>query len=358
MSQQEEGGPSGRGQGSQPLVMYLVAAGMGSRRSAAAQIMGGRVQVNGEAADRLTQPVGPRDHVSVNGRQVQASHSKAVYLLLHKPAGYLTSVRDERGRPTVLDLVPPGDRAPGLVPVGRLDLETTGLVLLTNDGQLVYRLTHPRFGVEKEYHVLLNGQVTSSQRRQLLAGVRLPTGLARAVTVRPLTLQSSARSAWPGRAPRAAALGRARYEVILLEGQKREMRLMFRAIGLSVLELRRVRLGTLRLGTLTPHQVRRLTPVEVQRLKDLVYRSQDATPSPIRQSHRAGTVRPDGRQHGQLHQSHRAGTVRPDGRQHGQLHQSHRAGTVRPDGRQHGQLHQSHRAGKVRPDGRQHGQLH
>jgi 23S rRNA pseudouridine2605 synthase len=253
----------------------LVAAGVGSRRASAELIMGGRVQVNGQPVSSLTQLVKDSDRVTVDGRQTDASRSKPAYLMLHKPAGYLTTVRDDRGRRTVLALVPQESYAPGLVPVGRLDMDTTGLLLLTNDGDLAYRLTHPRYQVEKEYQVEVDGPLTRQQVQRLLSGVQLPEGPAKVVSVKPLTRagapgtgQMRAPAGMPRSRPASPAI--ARYSVTLVEGQKREVRLLFQAMGRQVLELRRVRMGTVSLGGLEQGRVRPLTQAEVQRLKGMV----------------------------------------------------------------------------------------
>ena len=134
-----------------PLVKRLVAGGAGSRRRAAALIMEGSVSVNGQPATNLNHPVTANDAVSVNGQPLAQAEKRTVYLLLNKPRGYLCAVSDSRGRPTVLDLVPDALRVAGLVPVGRLDADSTGLLLLSNDGAFVERVTHPRYGVVKEY---------------------------------------------------------------------------------------------------------------------------------------------------------------------------------------------------------------
>ena len=267
-----------------PLVRYLVAAGVGARRASAALVMTDRVRVNGQPAGGLTQEILPTDRVTVDGREVHAN-AEAVYILLHKPASYLTTVQDTHGRPTVMDLVPPEYLVPGLVPVGRLDMESTGLLLLTNDGHLAHRLTHPSYGVEKEYHVTVDTPLAAAQVRQLLRGVYLEYGPARAAALWPLTVRSRrrvtnltsragedgvSRPSRPGVRPPPQKP--TRYSVTLGEGQKREIRLMFRAVGHAVLGLKRVRMGTLRLSALEPGEVRSLTPIEVQRLKELVAR--------------------------------------------------------------------------------------
>ena len=258
---------------------HLVAAGLGSRRACAQLVMAGRVQVNGQTVDSLAYPVGTGGRVSVDGSSVDATLWRPTYLLLHKPPGYLTTVHDDRGRRTVMDLVPHEQRTPGLAPVGRLDMGTTGLLLLTNDGGLAYRLTHPRYGVEREYVAVVDRPLMGREMRRLVTGIQLPEGPARAEAVKPL-----ARRVVPGTDHRRAGAGHPtaslntlsnspRYAVTLVEGRKREIRLMFQAIGHQVRELRRVRMGTIRLGSLATGQLRTLSPAEVQQLKGLVARA-------------------------------------------------------------------------------------
>ena len=235
----------------QTLVKYLVSAGVGSRRHCAELVVGGSVHVNGAPADSLSAPVGERDRVEVDGAPVRRGATGNRYLLMNKPAGCLCTVRDDRGRPTVMDLVAPAQRVPGLVPAGRLDLGSTGLLLLTNDGELVNRVTHPRYGVQKEYRVLLDGALGPRWARALLSGVELPGGQARALAVRRL----------------ASPEHEYRYSVTLVEGKKHEVRLMLRAAGRRVLELERVRIGNVRLGDLAPGALRPLTAAELAGLR-------------------------------------------------------------------------------------------
>ena len=230
--------------GAKPLVKQLVAAGVGSRRRSAALIMQGVVSVNGKQALDLNRLVAPGDSVQVNGATVGQADDRRVYLVLNKPRGYLSAVTDARGRPTVLDLVPPALRVTGLVPAGRLDLYSAGLLLLTNDGALVNRVTHPRYGVEKEYDVLVDRTLSAGEQRRLLSGIEIEGGIAAAVAV----------ESFKGT--------EARYRVVLVEGKKREVRLMMAGLGRSVLRLTRVRIGGLRLGALSPGSVRRLTESE------------------------------------------------------------------------------------------------
>lgn len=230
-----------------PLVKRLVAGGAGSRRRAAALIIEGSVSVNGQPATSLNHPVSASDAVSVNGRPLAQAEKRTVYLLLNKPRGYLCAVSDSRGRPTVLDLVPEALRVAGLVPVGRLDADSTGLLLLSNDGAFVERVTHPRYGVVKEYDVLLDRALWPRDQARLLDGVEIEGGLARALSVEPVRK------------------GEARYAVELAEGKKREVRLMMRAVGRRVLRLARVRVGGLRLGRLPSGSVRELSAQEARK---------------------------------------------------------------------------------------------
>ena len=230
-----------------PLVKRLVAGGAGSRRRAAALIIEGSVSVNGQPATSLNHPVSASDAVSVNGRPLAQAEKRTVYLLLNKPRGYLCAVSDSRGRPTVLDLVPEALRVAGLVPVGRLDADSTGLLLLSNDGAFVERVTHPRYGVVKEYDVLLDRALWPRDQARLLDGVEIEGGLARALSVEPVRK------------------GEARYAVELAEGKKREVRLMMRAVGRRVLRLTRVRVGGLRLGRLPSGSVRELSAQEARK---------------------------------------------------------------------------------------------
>ncbi|MYA50275.1 MAG: rRNA pseudouridine synthase [Chloroflexi bacterium] len=252
-----------------PLVKRLVAGGAGSRRRAAALIIEGSVSVNGRPATNLNHPVSASDAVSVNGQPLAQAEKRIVYLLLNKPRGYLCAVSDSRGRPTVLDLVPDALRVAGLVPVGRLDADSTGLLLLSNDGAFVERVTHPRYGVVKEYDVLLDRALWPRDQARLLDGVEIEGGLARALSVspmgnaeshRPRTAQRSASRPAP-----AAPRGEARYTVELAEGKKREVRLMMRAVGRRVLRLTRVRVGGLRLGRLPSGSVRELSAQEARK---------------------------------------------------------------------------------------------
>jgi pseudouridine synthase len=228
------------------LNLFLARAGVASRRGADALIAAGRVAVDGTVAGPGTQ-VGAGQRVTLDGQPVGTAE-RHVYVLLHKPAGVVTTAKDERGRPTVLDLVRTRQR---VFPVGRLDLTTTGLLLLTNDGELASRLTHPRHQVPKTYHALVSGFPDAAALTRLREGVDLEDGRTAPAEVRVI-----------GRDPSGLAL-----EIVLHEGRNRQVRRMCEAVGHPVRRLRRVAYGPLRLGELGPGASRRLTTREVRALR-------------------------------------------------------------------------------------------
>jgi 23S rRNA pseudouridine2605 synthase len=201
------------------------------------------VEVDGRLAT-LGDRVDPsRARITVDGVPVPA-HPELRYLALNKPEGVTTTLRDPHAERTLTALLPPGPR---VYPVGRLDRESEGLLLLTNDGELAHRLQHPRYGVEKEYLVEVSGVLPRSALRRLTGGIELEEGPARAVRTGPIQ-----------RGSRTSALS-----VVMLEGRKREIRRMFEAIGHPVTRLVRTRLGPIRLGRLPPGKVRPLSTDEV-----------------------------------------------------------------------------------------------
>jgi len=228
------------------LAKHLAHAGLASRRAAEAMIAAGRVAVNGETVSDPARDVGEGDRVQVDGEDVSGAEPRVVYAV-HKPLGVLSTARDTHGRPTVLELVP---AAAGLrlYPVGRLDADSSGLILLTNDGELANRLTHPRYEVPKTYRARVGGaRVGESALRALREGVELEDGLtapARARRVAPDVL-----------------------ELTIHEGRNRQVRRMCAAVGHPVLALQRVGFGPLRLEGLAPGAHRRLSEAEVGRLR-------------------------------------------------------------------------------------------
>ena len=223
------------------LNAYLARAGVASRRGADELIKAGRVTVNGEPG-QLNTFVQSRDSVEVDGERV--SLQRLAYVLLHKPAGVVTTARDPQGRPTVVGLVP---AEPRVVPVGRLDADTTGALLLTNDGQLAHRLAHPRYGVEKVYEAEVEGAPTDEALAALAGGVELEDGRTAPARVRRLTPD--------------------RIELAIHEGRNRQVRRMLEAVGHPVRALHRSAYAGLTLEGLEPGAWRELEPSEVDALR-------------------------------------------------------------------------------------------
>jgi 23S rRNA pseudouridine2605 synthase len=226
------------------LNAYLARAGVASRRGADELIAAGRVVVNGRPGEVGT-VVRPCDVVEVDGRRVRPQ--PLAYVLLHKPGGVVTTARDPRGRPTVVGLVHHRVR---IVPVGRLDADTTGALLLTNDGDLAHRLAHPRYRVDKVYEAEVEGDPSRAKLTQLAAGVELEDGP---------TAPASARR-----------LGRGRIELTLHEGRKHQVKRMLEAVGHPVRQLHRSRYAGLDLRGLASGEWRELTDAEVRALRQLV----------------------------------------------------------------------------------------
>jgi 23S rRNA pseudouridine2605 synthase len=245
------------------LQKLLADAGVASRRGAERLIQAGRVSVNGRpVAEPGAQADPAHDRISVDGREIGRPEPKC-YVLLHKPAGYLTTREDPRGRPRVFDLVP--DLGVRLHSVGRLDADAEGLLLLTNDGEWAERVLHPRFGVEREYALALATPLTGDQVRALRAGIRLDEGLARlAGPLRPAPRSETAQLAAtldPRPDPDLAW-----YRATLTQGWKRQLRRMFGALDAPIVRLVRVRIGGVRLGDLRSGRARALKSVEIRAL--------------------------------------------------------------------------------------------
>jgi 23S rRNA pseudouridine2605 synthase len=243
----------------------LAAAGVASRRAADELVAAGRVTVDGRPAE-LGERVDPEvQRLAVDGRPVAASDRRPVYLAVHKPAGVTSTVRDRHAARTVLDLIPP-DLAGGarLYPVGRLDQDSEGLLLLTNDGDWAEHVLHPRYAVEREYAVGLARMLTREQAEALEAGIELEEGIATLGGLRGQTRTEDRRIAElvsPAPAP-----GLVWVRVTIHQGWKRQLRRMFAAVDAPVRRLVRVRIGTLRLDPLAAGDVRSLSPAEARRL--------------------------------------------------------------------------------------------
>ncbi|MDP8905810.1 MAG: rRNA pseudouridine synthase, partial [Chloroflexota bacterium] len=245
----------------------LADAGVSSRRAAEQLIEQGRVSVNGQPAS-IGQRVDPaRDSIAVDGRSI-GGPSERLYLVLAKPAGVTSTVSDRHAGQTVVELVPLElrRRAARLYPVGRLDRDSEGLLLLTNDGEWAQRLLHPSHAVEREYAIGLERPLADDQRRALEAGVTLEEGIATLDALRPATA-AEVRLLAPFVGPAAAQL--VWYRAILHQGWKRQLRRMFAAVGARVVRLVRVRFGTLRLTGMAAGEVRELTVRERHQLDAL-----------------------------------------------------------------------------------------
>jgi len=232
-----------------PLLKALTESGVGSRRRIADAIKSGRVEVNGEPVENFRHPVNPEtDSVSVYGKTVDLKPRRTIYLMVNKPVGILTTTSDERGRRTVLDILPEKYRHLRLYPVGRLDKDSTGLLLLTNDGDLTYRLTHPKFEHDKEYLIHIEGSLKPEEKRKLEKGIELEDGMTYPVIIKDIKSPPF------------------NYSIITHEGRKREVRRMLANLGYRVLALKRIRMGNLNLGNLREGAIRELTSEEVRAL--------------------------------------------------------------------------------------------
>ena len=224
------------------LNRLLAAAGVGSRRHCDELIAAGRVTINGHVCTNFSAQPAPRDHVKVDGKLLHAE--RPLHIVMNKPAGFVSTKSDPHARDTIFDLLPP--KFPRLFNVGRLDAQTEGLLILTNDGELAQRLTHPRYKIEKEYQVTLDRSWDSALAPKLLRGIFLDG--ERAVI------------------GRLHALTPTRLHVVLRQGINRQIRRMFHAIGYEVKRLVRVRVGTVRLGDLPRGHWRVLTKRELTSL--------------------------------------------------------------------------------------------
>jgi 23S rRNA pseudouridine2605 synthase len=224
------------------LNRYLALCGVASRRHADELIVKGSVRINGRAVRELGTLVNYADHVEVEGRVVRPVR-EFTYLVMNKPTGVVTTMRDPQRRRTVADLLPTGVR---VVPVGRLDYDTDGVLLFTDDGELANLLLHPRFGVEKTYRVAIAGRLSPHDVQRLQHGVRLDDHRAAGAKVRVVAVRRD----------------RSLVDVTIHEGRNRQVRRMFEAVGHPVLTLTRTRFGPLRLGSLAIGEVRLLTARE------------------------------------------------------------------------------------------------
>ena len=242
------------------LSRFLAHAGVASRRHVEELIAAGRVQVNGATVTTQGTRIHPdTDIVLVDGKPVPTT-SKHVYLILHKPIGYVSTAHDPQGRPTVLDLLPSELRALRVYPVGRLDIDTSGLLLLTNDGDFALHLTHPRYSMQKHYHALIQGWLSESSLLALRSGVTIVEDKGQSHKTAPAqvsVLRKEGADCW--------------LSLTIHEGRKRQIRRMLASVGHPVLDLSRVGIGPIKLGVLPAGKWRYLGSAEVNSLLDNPY---------------------------------------------------------------------------------------
>lgn len=226
------------------LQKYLADCGISSRRKAEEYILQGLVQVNGKVIDELGYKIDPeKDEVLFADKKVEPSQQHT-YLLLNKPAGYLSTCSDPQARKTILDLLPKNNR---LFPVGRLDKETEGLLIVTDDGSLTYRLTHPKHHIEKEYIVICQGELSAEKKSELKTGILLDNKKTASAEI----------------VIKKTGNNKTTLHITIHEGRKRQIRNMFEIIGHRVHYLKRIRIGHIKLGNLPSGQYRRLTDEEL-----------------------------------------------------------------------------------------------
>ncbi len=231
------------------LQKYIAEAGIASRRKAEELILQGKVQINGKVVTELGIKVNPdKDEVICNGNKI-GKQEKKVYILLNKPIGYVTTTRDQFQRDTVLDLVKVKER---ILPVGRLDMYTSGALILTNDGEFIYRVTHPKYEIEKTYQVTVKGIVTEEEIEQLKQGVRIENYISGKAKVKILKTDKEK--------------DLSRIEITIHEGKNREVRKMCQAIGRKVLALHRSKIENISVKNLKIGEWRYLTDKEVSKL--------------------------------------------------------------------------------------------
>lgn len=232
---------------------YLASAGLASRRGSDELIKEGKVKVNGQTVTELGLDIKPGDTVTVEGKKISADLD-FVYFVLNKPKSYISTVKDDKDRKTVLDLIDERDKkGHRLFPVGRLDYDTEGMLIITNDGELTERLTHPRFEITKTYTVRVSGVIEEEKLKRLRDGVVIDGKKTNKTRVKFLETEENI----------------SRYEITISEGRNRQVRKMFETIGSEVLFLKRVKIGDLKLGSLDRGKYRKLTEDEIKYLKNL-----------------------------------------------------------------------------------------
>ena len=245
------------------LEKFIATSGVASRRAVKRAIREGLVTVNGNVIHIPGHPINiETDDIEFDGIAVEPL-TERIYVMLNKPTGYLTTRHDERGRPTVMDLLV--DLPKSIYPVGRLDLNSEGLLLFTNDGNFAYQMMHPSHEIEKTYLAWINGVLSRRALNRLRNGVNILGGRTSPAKIKQLNVKTAA---IPNAKKKKVRYGEvAKYRVIIHEGKKRQVRLMFKAVGHNVIRLKRTRIGRLGLGNLPQGKYRLLTPAEVAELQ-------------------------------------------------------------------------------------------
>ncbi len=240
------------------LQKFLAQAGVASRRKSEKLIEQGVVEVNDKIVTELGVKIDPeKDIVKVEGKRISGPEEK-IYIILNKPKGYITSNKDPQGRKTVMELI---DNKERVYPVGRLDLHSRGLILMTNNGELAFRLTHPSYQVSKTYLVRIDAPLAKSDQKKLVSGIKLEEGTAMAEDVIP---QKNSKT------NKEEISGETKLKIILKEGKKRQIRRMLKTLGIEVLDLKRIKFGPLSLLSLPEGSYRHLTKEEIEALKTAV----------------------------------------------------------------------------------------
>lgn len=232
------------------LQRYLAASGVASRRRSEELIVAGLVRVNGKVVRELGTSVADGDVVQFNGETVSPALDPA-YIVMNKPLGVMTTMRDPEGRRTIADVLRHSGSTRRVVPVGRLDYDTAGVLLLTDDGNLAHILTHPKFGVEKTYRALLRGRLTPAQVEKMQTGIKLDDGRAQPAQLRVIATRRDMSTV----------------DITIHEGRNRQVRRMFEELGHDVFGLTRMRFGPIGLGELAPGEIRDVSPRELSALR-------------------------------------------------------------------------------------------
>jgi 23S rRNA pseudouridine2605 synthase len=230
---------------------YLSLCGLGSRRKAEEHIRSGKIRLNGKTVESLSLTIDPDNDIIEFNNRIIYSTDERYFIILNKPEGFITSVKDELGRPTVMDILPERYKRAGINPVGRLDKDSEGLLLLTNDGRVSYRLTHPKFRIKKEYIVELDRPLAPEDKLKIEKGVFLYGERTNPSEIIPMDTE------------------RKKLKTILTEGKKRHIRLTFGHFSYKVKSLRRISFGPIRLGRLKPGSFRLLNKHEIEMLEKI-----------------------------------------------------------------------------------------